>query len=446
MYKPEVFTADELAKMRSDIRSNRVPGAYEPDKWSVSPFNRTESATSRLPKSIRLRDITLRTLEILPGVSTTEEQKLEFVRGLVEAGVKDLVTAGRVHGRTVEAMRIETNLAHTISPDAKIAAICFSPADIEKIVSSGYDSVQVWLPPWGEASLIYESTHSAAWRGEDWRDLPIPKDREGFISRAIRTIKSATAQGLDVTVCLLMVSYYSDIERFSETCRALASTGVKEIALFDGPGGVGPEAFATLVAAAKAVSPSVEIGVHPHNSFDLALACAIASARAGADVIEVSVNGYCGGPGNADLSSAAAAFEALYGISTAIDLSHLTRLARLGEEITGYHVAWNHPVTGTEVFNWGGAEFLSQEPLLDPMLHNCISPISVGNVSKLPVTEHSGPFVMATKMESLGFDEGSREQIERILVECQAMMRGERRIIGDEEITSIVRSILGTDF
>ncbi|MFF3707987.1 hypothetical protein [Streptomyces phaeochromogenes] len=98
------------------------------------------------------------------------------------------------------------------------------------------------------------------------------------------------------------------------------------------------------------MAPDVEVGLHPHSTFGLAVGCAVAAVRAGATPVELSVNGYCGGPGNADLAATALAFETLYGVGTDIRTERLTELARAGMELTGYHTAWNHPVTGTHAF------------------------------------------------------------------------------------------------
>ncbi|GAB2915118.1 hypothetical protein [Streptomyces heilongjiangensis] len=48
-----------------------------------------------------------------------------------------------------------------------------------------------------------------------------------------------------------------------------------------------PEACAHLVRRTKELAPGVEVGLHPHNAFGLA----VSTTCAGADVIELSVNG-----------------------------------------------------------------------------------------------------------------------------------------------------------
>lgn len=128
-------------------------------------------------------------------------------------------------------------------------------------------------------------------------------------------------------VPLLMVSYATE-ETHEESVAVLAGAGAGELTLFDGPGAMSPEAFAHLVRLTKARAPRVEVGLHPHNTFGLAVGCAVAAIRAGATAVELSVNGYCGGPGNADLAATALAFEALYGVRTGVRTEALTELAR----------------------------------------------------------------------------------------------------------------------
>ena len=229
--------------------------------------------------------------------------------------------------------------------------------------------------------------------------------------------RRARALGLKVTAPMLMVSFLDD-KRIEQTVRTLVDAGANEIALFDGPGGMGPEALAHVVAQAKQAAPDVEIGVHPHNSFGMAVACAVSAARAGADVIEVSVNGYCGGPGNADLAVAVAAFEALYGVPTGIRHENLKGLSESAIALTGYHTAYNHPITGDKVYNWGGMDFMTQELTIDELLHNSISPSWSGSRIEIPLTEASGPFTLWDKLDELGVSRVPA-QVDDILARCK---------------------------
>jgi isopropylmalate/homocitrate/citramalate synthase len=299
--------------------------------------------------------------------------------------------------------------------------------------------VQVWVQGFGEASLIYERIYARAWQGGDWRDPGLPGRRADFVARAARLVEHARGLGLRVATPLLMVSYLT-AEMLEDTCAALTAAGATELTLFDGPGAMSPEAFGHLVAQTKALAPQAEVGLHPHNTFGLAVGCAVAAARAGADVIELSVNGYCGGPGNADLAATALAFEALYGVRTGIELGQLTALARAGEALTGYDVAWNHPVTGRQAFGWGGMDIITQETVVDPLLHNSIEPGLVGNERQVPLTLDTGGYTMAYILGRLGIEITSTGQVDEVLRRCHAMMRAEQRLLTDDDIRGIAAS------
>jgi isopropylmalate/homocitrate/citramalate synthase len=437
---PRVFTDDEIGRFRQELAGQRSPGAYQPGRWSVSPLNRDPAVTGTMPERIRLRDATLRSVETLPGVVASAEAKADYLRQLVRAGVSEVVTAG-LRGRDEATLRAEVELIKSVNPDCRATCpLVSSPEAIDLAHRAGYDGVQVWLQGLGAASLIYERIYPTAWQGADWRSPALPGDRAGFVARAARLVAYARSLGLQAATPLLMVSYLTP-DMLAETCAALTTAGVTELTLFDGPGAVGPEAFAALVTQTRALAPDVPVGLHPHNTFGLAVACAVAAARAGADVVELSVNGYCGGPGNADLAATALAFEALYGVHTGIELDQLTALARAGEALTGYQVAWNHPVTGRQAFGWGGMDIITQETVVDPLLHNCVEPGLVGNQRQVPLTLDTGGYTMAYILGRLGVEVTSTGQVDEVLRRCHAVMRAEGRLLTDGDIRAIAATL-----
>lgn len=434
--KPQIFTPQEQQSFRDEINAARVEGAYRPGQWSVSPLNRDPAVVGVMPSRIRLRDITLRAIEALPGVMLSSEAKAAYLRLLVEAHVPEIVTAG-ARGRAVPDLAADVELIKGADQATRVTCpLIFTAADLPGPAKAGYDAVQIWVPPWGRASCLYEGgVHATAWQGGDWRTLGLPGDRAGFVARAAELTKRARDLGLEVTAPLLMVSFLST-DGLLDTCAELVAAGVNEIALFDGPGAMSPEALGHLVEMTKRHFPDVLVGVHPHNTFGLSVAAAVAAARAGADCIEVSVNGYCGGPGNADLAATTAAFEAVYGVSTGLRHELLKSLSRTGEELTGYRIAYNHPITGDRVYNWGGLDFMTQEIAVDPLLHNAIAPGWSGSAPDTPVTEVSGPFTMWDKLAELGFDP-DRASVERTLKAVMAEFRRRGRLLTDEEIRDI---------
>ncbi|MGI5459965.1 hypothetical protein ACQEWB_43765 [Streptomyces sp. CA-249302] len=440
MKKPPVFTPEEIARFRTELAERRAPGAYEPGRWSVSPLNRRTDVVGSLPPWVRLRDATLRSVETLPGVVASTEAKEAFLRRLVGSGVPEVVTAG-LGGRTEAALKSEVALVKGESPDCRVVCpLMRSPEDIDRAASAGYDAVQVWVQGFGETSLIYQApVYGRAWRGEEWRTAETPRDRAAVLARAARLVSYARERGLDAIVPLLMVSYATE-ESHEESVTLLAAAGATELTLFDGPGAMSPEAYGYLVRQTRALAPHVEVGLHPHNTYGLAVGCAVAAVRAGAVAVELSVNGYCGGPGNADLAATALAFESLYGVQTGIRTERLTELARAGQELTGYHTAWNHPVTGTHAFCWGGMDLITQETEIDPLLHNCLEPTLVGNTRTVPFTPDSGPYTLVDKLTALGIELG-HEQVDDLLVRARELMAREGRLLTDEDLATLAEEV-----
>jgi len=440
MPKFPVFTPDEAKTFQRAINRYRAPGAYEPGKWSVSPLARRADVVGTFPERVVLRDIALRTTDQMPGVVLSPEDRLRFMRAIAETGVPSLLI-GVCGRRGTEEVRAEVELIKSINPDCEIAyGGLRNRGDLEFAAKVGIDIVQFWAAPYVEAAPMYagQGVYQRAWQDQDWKDVKVPMTQEAQIASALEFVKWGRETGVKTSAGINQLSFATEsyVESF---CKTMHGAGAPEIVLYDGGSGMSPEGYEHMVRLARKNAPDAVIGVHTHNMFDLAIACAVAAARAGAQVLEVSVNGYCSASGQADLAAAAATFEALYGVPTGIKLDKLTPLARLGEEITGYKLAWNSPVTGKEVYNWGGTEFVIQELKIDPLVHWCIEPELVGNERRWDVTFDSGPYTMLDKLQAIGV-KVDHALVEPILAEVKAAMRSLRRVLTDDEVRDIARA------
>lgn len=437
MPKFPVFTAAESGQFQQAINRYRAPGAYEPGKWSVSPLARRKDVVGEFPERVVLRDIALRTTDQMPGVVLAPEDRQRFMRAIAETGVPSLLI-GVCGQRTLEEVSTEVKLIRSINPDCEIAyGGLRQRGDLEFAAKAGIDIVQFWAAPYVEAAPMYagQGVYQNAWKGQSWQDLKVPMTQEAQIASALEFVKWGREIGVKTSAGINQLSFATEAY-VASFCKTMHEAGAPEIVLYDGGSGMSPEGYEHMVRVARKNAPDAVIGVHTHNMFDLAIACATAAARAGAQVLEVSVNGYCSASGQADLAIAAVTFEALYGVKTGIKLDKMTALARLGEEITGYKLAWNSPVTGKEVHNWGGTEFVIQELKIDPLIHWCIEPKLVGNERRWDITFDSGPYTMLDKLEALGV-KVEHAAVEPILVEVKAAMRKLRRVLSDDEVRDI---------
>jgi isopropylmalate/homocitrate/citramalate synthase len=436
------LTQDETEAIRRHIDDHRQPGTYEPGKWSVGHNNRRPEVLGlqlpdHYPERVRLRDITLRTIEQTPGVAVTRPERARLARALVEAGVPSLQLSFGSYKTPSERLRAEVEAIRDLDPEVEIttdgAAV---EEDVDRAAEAGFDVVQFLSPSMPGISPIYlHEAHFLAWEGKEWRGVRFPRTLEEQIERGKRLIAQAKSREIKISASINMLAYASDdyIQRF---CSAMAEAGADQICLYDGSSGLGYESWSYVVSLAKEAAPTCEIGAHTHNMFGLAVASALAAAHAGADVLEVSTNGYCAASGQADLAEVASALTILYGVETGIDLSRLTSLRRLGEDITRVYVARNKPITGDEVFNWGGMEIIVHELEVDPLLHWCIEPAVVGNEKRWIIDKTSGPWTMQTKLDELGIVL-DRDLVYDLLSAVKEEMDIHKRVLSDDELREL---------
>jgi isopropylmalate/homocitrate/citramalate synthase len=439
-----VFSPDDVKSFQQALDKYRAPGAYEPGKWSVSPLNRRADVAGTFPKKVVLRDIAVRTTEQMPGVVLPKEERLRLLTALVEAGVPSVQIGAFGRNRDHAEMRADVKLVKDINPDCEVVyGGVTGTADVETAAKVGIDNVQFWAAPYVEAAAITaaHAIYRAAWNDDDWRTLTLPATIDEQLDKAFNLVRAGHKHGVVVSPGINQISFAPEeyVERY---CRAMAAAGAQEIVLYDGSSGMGPEGYAHMVALVKKHAPNARVGVHTHNMFDLAVADALAAARAGAEILEVSINGYCSASGQADLAATAMALEALYGVETGIALPKLTPLSRLAEDVTGYEVAWNNPVTGRHVHNWGGTEFVIQELKIDPLIHWPIEPTLVGNERRWDITFDSGPYTMLDKLNALGL-KVEFGLIEPILAAVKGEMRKLRRVLTDDEVRAVVTAVAG---
>ena len=132
---------------------------------------------------------------------------------------------------------------------------------------------------------------------------------------------------------------------------------------------------------------------------------------------------------------AAALFE-MYGIETGIRLDKLTDLRKLGEEVTGIHVAGNHAVTGDKYFVWSGNNGVAMEGLVDPLIHWCVDASVFGNKGGWLIDQTSGVWSITEKMSELGIPV-EKAEVEAILKAVQAELLKVKRTLTDDELRGI---------
>src|SRR5712692_11288058 len=132
---------------------------------------------------------------------------------------------------------------------------------------------------------------------------------------------------------------------------ALAAAGCDRLRIADSMGAIGPTAFRYMIATIReAVPMRVQIGVHCHNDYGLALAKVVGALEGGADFFDGVVNGLGERAGNTPLDELVLVLEHLYGFDTGIDYRRMTELSRFVEAMSNTAVPASKPVVGSNAF------------------------------------------------------------------------------------------------
>ena len=284
------------------------------------------------PPAVLVNDVTLREGEQSEGVSFPLERKVALAQALEEVGVAQIQVGypGRFErdGEATHAVREAVDKAAV-----EVVALAFVPDwehEIDACLESGADVI----------TLVY--------RASDRLHRVLGVTRADALARTEAAISRAVAGGGRVAFTP-SDGTRADPAFLVELWKVAADAGAERIYVADSMGAATPELVAWLVRRAREAT-GLPTGVHCHNDFGLVVANTLAGVNAGAEIVDVAVNGLGDRAGNAPLEEVVTALELLYGIDTAVELPALTRLSQLFAEASGRTLHPNKPISGPSVF------------------------------------------------------------------------------------------------
>jgi isopropylmalate/homocitrate/citramalate synthase len=366
--------------------------------------------------SVGLYDTTLRDGEQTVGVVLGPDEKLEIARLLDELGV-DRIEAGfpRVSDDDWQAVKkiAEAGLKAEVWGFSRAV-----PADLEALVELGVG-----------ASVI-ESPIS------DLKLNAIGVDREKMLDRITSAMRFAAEHGI-VAAFFGVDSTRAEPDFYERVYKSAVEAGASEVVAVDTIGVATPEAAAFLVGQTVEWL-DVPVHWHGHNDFGLATAAAVAAVQAGATWIHGTVNGMGERAGNANLLEVALALEALYGMSTRLDLTQARALATLVQERSGYALEPWKPLTGENLFTRESGAVASQ--FHDPPAIEPYSSELVGARRGIVLGKKSGLDSIRLKAEELGIEIPEDRHAE-LLAAVKQLGTEKRRLVTDDEFRTLCRPL-----
>jgi 2-isopropylmalate synthase len=204
------------------------------------------------------------------------------------------------------------------------------------------------------------------------------------------------------------------------------AAGARWIVLCDTNGGVMPEEIEDIVGKVCAQIPGTHVGIHCHDDTGNAVANSLAAVRAGARMVQGTINGVGERCGNANLVTIIPSimlkdtYVGLVDVSIPKEnLQKLTHLSRLLDDILNRPSDAQAPYVGASAFAHKGGLHVSAVQK-DPKTYEHVPPESVGNVRQVLVSNQAGRANVMVRLKAVGIElEPDDKRIARILEEVK---------------------------
>jgi len=212
--------------------------------------------------------------------------------------------------------------------------------------------------------------------------------------------------------------YRTNPEYALRVIRAAHEAGAERLVLCDTNGGNLPRQIVDVIGRVGATIPGAEIGVHFHNDAGCAVASSLAAVEAGVRQIQGCVNGYGERTGNADLSSILPdlVLKMDRPVLSADQLSQLAPISHHIAEIVNITLDPHRPYVGGSAFTHK-AGLHTSAIARRPDAYEHVPPGSIGNSTRMVVSEQAGRASVHSKSAEFGFkltDDQARFILERV--------------------------------
>jgi len=391
-----------------------------PKEAFVSDFIKQVSKGVKLPKRVRIFDTTLRDGDQTPGVSFTADQKLFIARQLDKLGV-DTIEAG-----TPVSSEGERKAVAAIAKAGLNAEICglarAIKEDVDAALKCGVDCVHVFI-----STSDLHLKHM------------LKMTREQVLRQAVKHVERAKDHGVTVEFSA-MDATRTDLEYLKQIYQATIEAGADRINVPDTVGVITPRGMNYLISQLKPVI-KVPISVHCHDDLGLATANSLAAVEAGAEQVQVAVNGLGERAGNASLEEVVMALRALYGAKLKIQTRLLAETSDLVERLTGIPVPPNKAIVGENAFSHVSG--IHAHGVLEfPGTYEPISPDLVGHHRRLSLGKLTGRHSVEKQLRSIGV-KATKVQLTEITKRVKELGDKGKRVT-DVDLRAIAESVLGT--
>ncbi|OAB55993.1 homoaconitate hydratase [Phormidium willei BDU 130791] len=342
-------------------------------------MNDCQTAVVRDTEPPHLLDTTLRDGEQMAGVALTRDEKVAIARLLDAIGVPEIEVGIPAMGGD-EALAIST----LVNSDLNAKLLGWNRAVISDLAASfncGLQRVHISLP----VSDVQIAAKFSGDRQRLWQhlheSLSFARDRSHFISVGA---EDASRADPDLLLAVAQTAQHLGAQRF----RFCDTVGILD-------------PFETMHQVQRLVHHlQIPVEVHTHDDLGMATANALAGLRAGASVVDVTVNGIGERAGNAALEEVVMAMRRLQGWDFGIDSRQLPLLSRqVHQWMAGGTLPPWKAIVGDNAFAHE-AGIHADAILKNPQTYEPFPPQWLGAEHQVRIGKHSGRRAIAACLEA----------------------------------------------
>ena len=364
---------------------------------------------------VDIYDVTLRDGAQGPGIKFSAEDQLRIVRELDAFGIHYI--EGGQPGSNPKATDLFSRIRDLKLEQATIAA--FGSTRHPKSAVEEDLSIQALLSAGTEVVTIFAKSSPRHVSGVLRTSLA---DNLRIIGESVSYLRSE-GRRVFVDAEHFFDAYAEDSSYALATLECAANAGAEVLVLCDTNGGRLPHEIEAATRAARTHLPDTPVGIHTHNDTGCAVANSLAAVRAGAVQVQGTINGYGERTGNANLSTIIPNLQLKMGVSvvSAEQLTTLTHVSHLVAELANMSPRDSDPYVGRDAFTHK-AGMHADAVRKSKTSYEHVDPASVGNLTRITVSEMSGRASLLHKAGELGVQlDADAAETRRILAHVKEM-------------------------
>jgi len=336
-----------------------------------------------MEKNIVIYDVTLREGEQVAGLFFTPKQKKYIASKLISAGIKNLEIG--IIGND-EDEKVYFDLCRKF--EAQTIELAMTLLPFEKVLSKAVDS------PFLHLNIAFPSTQS-------FSKYCFLKEQKMIIKRLEKLIPILISKNKKLRLVLVDASR-QDLNNILNQIKFFKNLGISSIFISDSIGIYTPQKVIQVTNEILNKFPTLELGVHFHNDFGLAVANSIIAAQHGASLIQVSINGLGERAGIPSTLEVLFSLKFLCGFKMEINLKKIYELSKRIQKDTGLINSLTYPIIGKSIFWSETAAHLFAILMGHPEVVYPFPPEIVGEKLKIVLGKHTSKHLLELLEENLG--------------------------------------------